>query len=613
MGAETAATPASSTTPATDAARYRAAGWWDDETVGDHVRAARERRPDGFAFVTATSRMTWAQYDDAATALAGMLADAGLERGQHVAVLLPDGPTAHVAYVAAERAGLVVIGVAARSGVQEIVHLLRLAEADALLTHAAPRGFALDALLARLRAEGLSSIRSVVVPDLADPATGGVAATRIDLPTAGAEPAGAARRGDAASADRAPATAAPAAAAPASLAQAEIPSASPDPARQLAPGDTFLLNSTSGTTGLPKCVVHTQRPWLIAGRLAIGNGALTGDDVFLCAVPTPYGFGLWSGHVAPALLGVPTVLLERFDVMQMLELIERERVTVLAAVTTQLAMVLGAAERSGRDISSLRVVYTGGEAVPPERAAAFERLAGAKVLQFYGANETGIVSGTTVRDGERQRLRTAGRLAPGVELRRDPDGGAALVKGPGLSSGYHRDPAANAELVDGDGWMRTGDLLELDADGFLHVVGRASDLVIRGGKNISAPAVEAEVATHPRVAAAAVVPMPDPVFGERVCVYVALRPPVPDAPEQALGLEELIDHLTARGMTREWLPERLVVLDELPMSAGGKVAKAQLREDVRRRVAAEGSPAAGRGPTSEERPGSGRAGGGEGS
>lgn len=602
MGAETAATPASSTTPATvagsraptpgsgpagraprvhgtpDAARHRAAGWWDDDTVGDHVRRARERRPDGAAFVTATTRMTWAQYDDAATGLAASLAAAGLERGQHVAVLLPDGPTAHVAYLAAERAGLVVIGVAARSGVQEIVHLLRLAEADALLTHAEPRGLALDALLARLRAEGLPRLRSVVVPDLADP---------------------------------------PAAPAPASL----------DPTRRLAPGDTFLLNSTSGTTGLPKCVVHSQRPWLIAGGLAIENGALTADDTFLCAVPTPYGFGLWSGHVAPAMLAVPTVLLERFDVMRMLELIERERVTVLAAVTTQLAMVLGAAERSGRDISSLRVVFTGGEAVPPERAAAFERLAGAKVLQFYGANETGIVSGTTVRDGERQRLRTAGRLAPGVELKRDPDGGAALVKGPGLSGGYHRDPAANAELLDADGWMRTGDLLELDAEGLLHVVGRASDLVIRGGKNISAPAVEAEVATHPRVAAAAVVPMPDPVFGERVCVYVALRDaataeaeaepetkPEPEAkPEQALGLEELCDHLTARGMTREWLPERLVVLGELPMSAGGKVAKAQLREDARRRVAADRSPAVGRGATSEERPGSSRAGGGEGS
>lgn len=225
------------------------------------------------------------------------------------------------------------------------------------------------------------------------------------------------------------------------------------------------------------------------------------------------------------------MLLERFDVELMLELIERERVTMLAAVTTQLAMVLQAAADGGRDLSSLRVVFTGGEAVPPERAAAFEQLAGAKVLQFYGANETGIVSGTTVADDDRVRLQTAGRPAPGVELRLGDGATAtpAAVRGPGLSGGYHADPAANAELLDGDGWMRTGDLLALDADGCLEVVGRASDIVIRGGKNISAPAVEAEVATHPLVAVAAVVAMPDPVFGERVCVYAALERGTPPA------------------------------------------------------------------------------------
>lgn len=543
---------------AADAARYRAAGWWGEETVGAHVRRARERRPAGLAFVTATTRMTWAQYDDAATALAGLLAAAGLRRGDRLAVLLPDGPTAHVAYVAAERAGLVVIGVAARSGTREVAHLLRLAEADALLTHPALRGGSLDALLGQLRAEGLPALRSVVVPDLADPAAGGLAQARVDgaaIPAATGATAALALPAD----------------------------------RQLHPDELFLLNSTSGTTGLPKCVVHTQHAWLHAGRLAIENGGLTADDTILCAVPTPYGFGLWSGHVAPALLGVPTVLLERFDVELMLELIERERVTMLAAVTTQLAMGLGAAAGSGRDLSSLRVVFTGGEAVPAERAAAFERLAGAKVLQFYGANETGIVSGTTVADSDHARLHTAGRPAAGVTLRLGRDGAPAAVRGPGLSGGYHRDAAANAELLDRDGWMRTGDLLALDADGCVEVVGRASDIVIRGGKNISAPAVEAEVATHPLVSAAAVVPMPDPIFGERVCAYVALQR---GTPAEALTLDLLVEHLSARELSREWLPERLVVLGQLPLSAGGKVDKRELREDIRRRLDA----AAGEGP-----------------
>ncbi|MDO8186805.1 class I adenylate-forming enzyme family protein [Conexibacter sp. JD483] len=555
MGAEIA-TPVRRTPTtvhaAADAARHHAAGHWSEQTVGAHVRRAAAARPAAPALVTASARLGWAQYDGAADRLAGQLVAAGLPRGAHLAVLLPDGPTAHVAYLAAERAGLVVIGVAARSGERELLHLLRLAEADALLSHADPRGLPLQPLLARLRAEGLPRLRSLVVPDLAADPRGEVLADGHAVEPAHVQ-AG----------------------------------------RQLHPDELFLLNSTSGTTGLPKCVVHSQQPWLLAGRLAIANGELTADDTILCAVPTPYGFGLWSGHVAPALLGAPTVLLERFDVDTMLALIERERVTMLAAVTTQLAMMLAAAQTGARDLSSLRVVFTGGEAVPPERAAAFERLSGAKVLQFYGANETGIVSGTTVRDDDRRRLRTAGRLAPGVELRSGD--GAALVRGPGLSGGYWRDPEANAALRDADGWMRTGDLLALDRDGCLNVVGRASDIVIRGGKNISAPAVEAEVAGDPRIAQAAVVAMPDPTFGERVCCYVA---PAPGTAASELTLASVVARLTARGLTREWLPEHLVVLEQLPLSAGGKVAKTQLREDIRRRLAAG------------ERPETGRAGGG---
>jgi acyl-CoA synthetase len=129
-------------------------------------------------------------------------------------------------------------------------------------------------------------------------------------------------------------------------------------------------------------------------------------------------------------------------------------------------------------------------------------------------------------------------------------------------------------LLNADGWMLSGDLAEIGADGFLRLTGRASDLIIRGGKNISAMAVEAEAATHPAIALAAAIAAPDPVFGERVCLCAEL---VPDA---SLTLEELCDHMLARGASREWLPERLILLDEMPRSAGEKVAKAELRKLV---------------------------------
>jgi acyl-CoA synthetase len=158
-------------------------------------------------------------------------------------------------------------------------------------------------------------------------------------------------------------------------------------------------------------------------------------------------------------------------------------------------------------------------------------------------------------------------------------------KGPTLSAGYYGDPAANAQLIREDGWMLLGDRVRIDAEGYLHVIGRIDDFIIRGGKNISGPGVEQQVATHPAVVLAAAVAMPDPIFGERVCVYAELRPGA------SLTLEELTAHLASRGVSKETFPEHLVVVDELPRSSGGKLAKKQLREDIRRRMEAQRPPA----------------------
>jgi acyl-CoA synthetase len=156
--------------------------------------------------------------------------------------------------------------------------------------------------------------------------------------------------------------------------------------------------------------------------------------------------------------------------------------------------------------------------------------------------------------------------------------GVPGCRGPVTCLGYYDDDEANKRLVTPDGWMLMGDMVEIDDDGYLTVVGRTSDIIIRGGKNISAPMVEAEVGTHPGVAMVAAVAVPDDVFGEKVCVYVEVRPGW-----ESLALSDITDHLRWRGVTKEWFPERLVVVDALPRSSGGKVAKGVLREDVLRR------------------------------
>ena len=295
------------------------------------------------------------------------------------------------------------------------------------------------------------------------------------------------------------------------------------------PDDVFLINSTSGTTGLPKCVVHTQNRWHYFHQKAVANAELDCDDVFLSVIPTPFGFGIWTTHTTPIYLGATTVLLERFTPAAVCDAIARHNVTVLCCVSTQFMMILADGSCRDYDFSSLRVVFTGGEAVPYRQAGEFEELTGATILQFYGSNETGLLSGTTMRDSRERRLGTAGRLVPEMSVRlfegdRDVTAsgrGQPACRGPATSLGY-LGGVDHDKLFTRDGWMRMGDICEVDAEGYLTVTGRTSDFIVRGGKNISAVQVEDAVTAHPSIAVAAAVAMPDPIFGERVCVYVEL-------------------------------------------------------------------------------------------
>jgi acyl-CoA synthetase len=495
-----------------DAATYRAAGWWGDETLATRVAHHRAERPTATAFVDADSRLTWEEYDTRSSELAIVLVDAGVEPGDRVAVQLPDTAVVHIAFLACEKAGATVVGIGARAGDREIRHLLERTGATTIVT--------IDQL------------------QLLD---------RSDEASASARLAG----------------------------------------RALGPDDVFMLNSTSGTTGLPKVVVHTQNRWFYFHQLAVAAARLTSDDIFLSLIPAPFGFGLWTAHFTPTILGAPCGLIGRFTPAAALDLIERERVTVLGCVSTQFLMLLEEPSFRSRDMSSLRCMFTGGEAVPYERAAAFEDATGAAVLQFYGSNETGALSRTTLDDDREHRLRTAGHVIPDMKVRLYDDAGHRDVtssgsgrpggRGPATCLGYLDDEDANRALFTDDGWMLMGDVVEVDADDYLRVIGRTSDFIIRGGKNISAPAVEDEVATHPAVALVAVVGMPDPTFGERVCAYVELRAGT------MLSLDDLTGHLADRGVSKEWFPERLIVVDELPRSSGGKVAKGELRADIRDR------------------------------
>ncbi|WP_208103597.1 class I adenylate-forming enzyme family protein [Mycolicibacterium sp. CBMA 226] len=512
---------------ADDVARFYANGWWADTTISDAVRANATHTPDRVAYVDHPDRsLTWRQFDTAATALAGQLAGAGVRPGDRIAVWHGDTMAIHALFVAIERCGAVVVGVGARAGIREVTAILQSAE---------PR---------------------LLVADPPRQAQAHTVATAIDCPLL-------------------------------TLDELSVGTDATDlsPDAQLGPDDVFLINSTSGTTGLPKCVVHTQNRWYYFHQQAVANGLLTADDVFLPVIPTPFGFGLWTTHITPILLGTSNVLLDRFTVAAACAAIEKHRVTVLCCVSTQLTMIMADPVARDYDLSSLRVVFTGGEALPYRPALEFEKLTGATILQFYGSNETGLLSGTTVHDSLEHRLRTGGRIVADMAVRlfdgdtdvTDTGRGQPACRGPATSLGY-LGGTDHDKLFTTDGWMRMGDICEIDADGYLRVTGRTSDFIVRGGKNISAAQVEDAVMTHPAVGLAAAVAMPDAVFGEKVCVYAEL------IGAATLDLDELCTYLLAQDISKELLPERLIVVDELPRSSGGKVAKGALRENIRARM-----------------------------
>ena len=253
--------------------------------------------------------------------------------------------------------------------------------------------------------------------------------------------------------------------------------------------------------------MHNQNRWYYFHQKAVANGELTADDVFLPVIPTPFGFGIWTSHTTPIHLGATTVRTERFDPAATCAAVARHRATVLCCVSTQFAMILADPASRDYDLSSLRVVFTGGEPLPYAQAARFEELTGVTILQFYGSNETGMLSATTLADPLDRRLRTAGRIVPEMQVRlfdgdrdvTESGRGQPACRGPALSLGY-LGGTDHDKLFTKDGWMRMGDICELDADGYLTLAGRTSDFILRGGKNISAVQVEEAVATHPAVA-----------------------------------------------------------------------------------------------------------------
>jgi acyl-CoA synthetase (AMP-forming)/AMP-acid ligase II len=357
-------------------------------------------------------------------------------------------------------------------------------------------------------------------------------------------------------------------------------------AEPLGADDVMRMAFTSGTTGNPKGVIHSHNTTLSTCRNLNRDMQVTEREVFLIYLPLGLNWGYLT-LVQTVLAGARAVLLDQFTGRTALELIDRERVTFIPTAPASIISMLNEPDLGRFDLSSLRVVITGGASCPIETIREFRARMQGHLIELYGMLETGFHTYTRFPDDPEAVTGTVGKPSSGMGLRlidehgRDvPPGaeGEIAADGPAVHLGYHKNPAANAELFTSDGWFRTGDLGQFDRAGNLKIVGRLKEMINRGGKKFFPREIEEILYTHPKILHAAIVGIPDPRLGERNCLCVIPRP------GERISLEEVVAFLKDDVATYK-LPEMVEIFEELPFTPTGKIQRHVLVRRVLERQA----------------------------
>jgi cyclohexanecarboxylate-CoA ligase len=335
------------------------------------------------------------------------------------------------------------------------------------------------------------------------------------------------------------------------------------------PSSVAVVQFTAGSTGLPKAVIHTHLTLAYKARSMVAVHGLTSSDVVLMPAPMAHVSGLLNGVLVPAAAGMTTVAMAAWDPGQALSLIETERVSFMVGPPT---FFVGLHDETGfapARVASLRLLSCGGAGVTPAFVESTASVFGCTVKRTYGSTEAPTVTTSYHGDPLDRTRDTDGRATGPVELKIAASD-ELWLRGPEVCQGYVSMQDTRSRFTQ-DGWLRTGDRATLQ-DGWLTITGRLSDVIIRGGENITAGEVEAILEAHPDVRQAIVVGDPDDRMGERVCAFVVVSPGVP------FGLVEARAWFESRGVTRFKWPERVEILPDLPRLPAGKPDRARLRQ-----------------------------------
>ena len=527
--------------------RMRSEGFWQDLVVDRFLLDAIARTPAKTALVAYRTdrpdpvRFTYAELGDLVSRAAGGLRRLGVGPGDVVSLQVPNWWEFAVVTLACGRLGAIVNPLMPIFRERELSFMLAFAASKVIVVPKAFRGFDHERMAIALQRE-IASLQHIVVVDGGENSFDALLLHDAD----------------------------------------KVEAAGKHSPVVLEPDDTSVLMFTSGTTGSPKGVMHTSNTLLACTQALSRRFALTADDVLLACSP----LGHMTGFAATLLLGIrlgnTIVLQDTWEGRRGVAIMAAEHVTYTAASTPFLADICDTVAAGAERPAHLRSFLCGGAPIPPILILRADAELDLKVCSLWGMTEA--LSGT-LTEPERAAVKsskTDGRALEGMELRTvDAEGrplpprktGRLMVRGAQMFSGYYKRP--DLFTFDADGWFDTGDLAYTDEDGYIRVDGRTKDVLVRGGENVPVFEIESLLYKHPAVADAAIVGYPDDRLGERACAFVVLRP------NSQLDLKIVQAYMTECKVAKQYWPERVEVVTELPRTATGKIKKFVLKETAR--------------------------------
>lgn len=345
--------------------------------------------------------------------------------------------------------------------------------------------------------------------------------------------------------------------------------------------DVYCILYTSGTTGSPKGVMITHQSVVQSGVTISKELNCVKNDVYIIAAPLFHVFGMACNLFSAVTTSSRMILIEKYSPSLMLEVIEREKVTIQQGVPTMFLKELELENFSEYDVTSLRAGIVGAAPITSKQMIEIRNKLGMNLCQSYGITETGSVTMTPYNDREEKITSTLGKPISGVKIRivdenrrelPNNEVGEIAIHSFGTMKGYYNMPEETEKVIDKDGWFYTEDLGQIDEEGYLHFVGREKELIIRGGYNIYPQEIEEFLLQHPSILDVAVVGLPDEILGEKICAVIQLR-------DEELTKENVIEYLDKR-ISRYKIPQEVLFVEEFPMTSSGKIKKNELKQGI---------------------------------